>query len=1068
MQIFRLNYKTKISKLLFLTLTSVALFAQTATTGGISGRLTDAAGASMPNATIELENTATGQRYTATTTPAGDYRFTDLPVGRYRLITRAGQTAAPAQEVQVEIGQVLTVNLTAPSGNASTDALVSGQPASISTTPSNVMKSWNTRYVTYLPRPNFMSKDGYLAGAYNLSYYAEGLNSASLGVGRGPAVSGNLPIGNNFHIDGIDNNSKSNPGPLLYVSNEATQEFALFHNQPSPYFSHSTGGKFNSIIQTGANRWHGSFYNYLQNRELNAIDAATKRAGYDDNPRYDQNRLGASLGGAIVPSKFFVFGNFEYIPLGFQRVLGGAAFAPTGAGFTSLQGLSGINATNLGILRNALGGNVGDASTSVTVGGTQIPFGQVNALARGWQNQFAGTGAADWTITDKDQLRVRYVHNELENTNPFSTLDGFANRWRMKNFLASAAHYHTFGNAVTNELRVGYNRNTSSLQPNGQTVNGFALGNIQIGGDAGLSLGAPFGFNDSAQLSTWQVSDNVGFRWGRNELRIGYDGRRYNGYIGNSTAAFGNYGYSSLERFLRDQSPDVVNQRAFGTNNYDAGQWLHLVYLQDRFTVAQNLSFDLGVRWNYVTRPTQIRRQAGLSNLNAPGILEFGEPSFDNNLWSPYAGMAWNPYTNTVVRASFGMEYNTLYSGVQGAFGQFANVATGNLTGTSSNFLGTGGLQNPITGANPTLAQQRSLVNAYYGNQRMPYAMHWNVGVQQGAWNGFNIEVKYLGNRGLNLPIYSLLGGAALSATNSLPLYNTRPTQAQLNALPLTLNNLQQQNQLAGLGFTSPINTIDFAGKSWYHAGTVDIMQRFGGGFQMFGNYTYSHLRDNATGTPFDLNFAGNRDYDTSLYDRRHRANLTALFEVAPLFRDTTSWLRNIFADFNLSGTYVYESNQWAPVYGGTNAGLNGLGVGGAFYNPSGTAGVGSGVTPLSNAGGQTVAYLVNNPNAQFISGGAGTFGNVRRNAISLGDVHNLDVAAVKRFNYREFLSFELRGEAYNILNRSNFTANPVNTIGSPLIGAKFYTPNSLGFGDLRGSYGNNARILQVALRLAF
>src|SRR5213075_1783558 len=109
------------------------------------------------------------------------------------------------------------------------------------------------------------------------------------------------------------------------------------------------------------------------------------------------------------PSKVFFFGNFEYIPLGFDRPLGGITFAPTAAGFDLLAANSRISSTNLGILRNAVG-TVGPATQFTTINGINVPLGQVTSVNRSWQNQIVGTGGLDFTPWEKDQFHVRYIH----------------------------------------------------------------------------------------------------------------------------------------------------------------------------------------------------------------------------------------------------------------------------------------------------------------------------------------------------------------------------------------------------------------------------------------------------------------------------------------------------------------------------------------------------------------------------------------------------------------------------------------------------------------------------------
>ena len=109
----------------------------------------------------------------------------------------------------------------------------------------------------------------------NLSLLTPGVTSSGgLGAGTGPAISGQRPRNNNFTIDGIDNNSKSVTGPLLYVPNDAVSEFVLLQNVYSAQYGHSTGGQFNSLIVSGTNHFHGRAYEYFQNRNLNAVDIA--------------------------------------------------------------------------------------------------------------------------------------------------------------------------------------------------------------------------------------------------------------------------------------------------------------------------------------------------------------------------------------------------------------------------------------------------------------------------------------------------------------------------------------------------------------------------------------------------------------------------------------------------------------------------------------------------------------------------------------------------------------------------------------------------------------------------
>ena len=109
------------------------------------------------------------------------------------------------------------------------------------------------------------------SGVINLSLLNAGVGSSgAVGLGTGPSVGGQRPRNNNFTIEGIDNNSGSVTGPLVTLPNDAVAEFSVQQNQISPEFGHSSGGQFNQVVKSGGNELHGTAYEYLQNRNLNA------------------------------------------------------------------------------------------------------------------------------------------------------------------------------------------------------------------------------------------------------------------------------------------------------------------------------------------------------------------------------------------------------------------------------------------------------------------------------------------------------------------------------------------------------------------------------------------------------------------------------------------------------------------------------------------------------------------------------------------------------------------------------------------------------------------------------
>ena len=218
------------------------------------------------------------------------------------------------KNVDIQLSKTSTANITLQVGSVSTSVDVSDIGAVIDTTTSQLQSNFDSRQIVNLP---IIENANGLFGALNLSLLSAGVSSnGGVGQGTGPSVGGQRPMNNNFMIEGVDNNNKTVTGPLVYVPTEATAEFTLLQNQVGAEFGHSSGGQFNTVIKSGTNEMHGSLYEYFQNRNLNAVDALYANQGIRSNPRFDQNRLGASVGGALIKDKLFYFANGEYAPLG--------------------------------------------------------------------------------------------------------------------------------------------------------------------------------------------------------------------------------------------------------------------------------------------------------------------------------------------------------------------------------------------------------------------------------------------------------------------------------------------------------------------------------------------------------------------------------------------------------------------------------------------------------------------------------------------------------------------------------------------------------------------------------
>jgi len=266
----------------------------------------------------------------ATTDSTGLYRFINVPVGHYEITAEApGFTKQVLTNLNVELNRTLTANLRLVVGAVSTTVDVMEARPAIDTTTAQLASTYDSRAALQLNMASNVTAFNNL-GAINLSLLSAGVaSSGGVCYGTGPSVGGQRPTNNTFVIDGVDNNRRDVTGPIAVISNEATGEFTLIQNMMSPEFGHSSGGTFNVVPKTGTNEIHGSIYDYMQNRYLNALDASYKRHGISERQRLDQNRLGATIGGPIVKDKLFYFGNFEYIPYGQAGTPSSAVYAPT-------------------------------------------------------------------------------------------------------------------------------------------------------------------------------------------------------------------------------------------------------------------------------------------------------------------------------------------------------------------------------------------------------------------------------------------------------------------------------------------------------------------------------------------------------------------------------------------------------------------------------------------------------------------------------------------------------------------------------------------------------------------
>jgi hypothetical protein len=1111
------------------------------TTGNVRGIVQDPTGAVLAGVKVTITNKQTNVTATTQSSGQGEYRFNDLLPGEYNLTVEAqGFKTLSLNGVRVELNQTTDVPTQVQIGATSEVVEVAaGGTELVDTSTTTLSKGFNDRQAVELAQTNIGGAFG--GGVNNLALIAPNVSSSGgVGVGTGGSVGGQRPRNNNFVVDGVDNNDKSVTGPQIYVSPETVSEFSLLANQFSAEFGRSNGGQFVTVTKSGTNRFHGTGYSFFQNRYLNALDNLQKRAGVireriqgredDFMPRSDFARYGGNVGGPIFKDKLFFFTSFERIQTGDAASPGGLT-APTAAGLAAIRALPGISTTNLGIFTQfvpvapaADAGAIPFCATARDLTGAcpgdnlvQIPIGNVNFPAPNFTTNKNFVVNIDFAQSEKTQHRGRFNYNDFRAIDTGATLPAFYVMTPIDNRLFSYTLLHTFTEKLSNETRVAYRRSVQNFPvPDGLSFPGLDafpnIGLLDLGFDIGPNGVFPqFGFENN-----YQLVNNTTYFVGNHSLKFGADFRKVISPQSFVQRQRGDYQYNATDVFLRDLSPDNTSQRTVGSSPYSGNQKLFFPYIQDDWRIRPNLTLNLGLNYSYQEVPAGAKLQALNSLSSVPGLLDFRAPEEEKSNFAPKIGIAWSPNFSggllgrafgssgqSSIRAGFSLGYDYIFDNlyILALPPQANQTADTGATPFTPNFLANGGIpNNPITGiTDPAIA--RSVTSAFIPDQEVPYSITYTLSIQRQFLRDWSLEMRYLGTRGVNLLTQNRINiqARATQATGSLPTFMSAPTQAQIDAMTMTLSQLEALPvvvpQFAAGGFTNTAGVVGFLsnGNSTYHGFSTQLTRRFAGGLQASAAYTWSHLIDDTTAEVFSTVLSPRRvedfqnlrkDKADSALDRRHRFVLSGIYEL-PFFKQANRLTGALLGGFNIAGTLSFESGQRATVLSAIDSNLNGDSAADrSIENPNGVRGTASTVTPLlktctsfnddgscaQSASQRTVGYLANNPNAQYIQAGRGVVTTSARNTLSLPGINNFDFSVFKNFRLTEGTKLQFRTDFFNAFNHGQYIPGspnaviPINTTGVSDVNtigrASFNKPDEV--------FSSNPRVIQMALRLNF
>ncbi len=1125
----------RVLALALVVLASVSAFSQ-ATSGDLIGTVQDKSGAVVPNATVVATNEATNVKTTATTNASGEYRLANLLPGSYSLnVTAKGFGASTVKGVVVELNRTVTQRVTVDVGQVATTVEVNEGAPPIDTTTAQIQTTYDLKQSADLP----VAAAG--SGVLNLSLLQAGVGSSGgIGAGSGPSVGGQRPRNNNFTIEGVDVNDKGVTGPDVNIPNDATQNFTILQNQYSPEFGHSTGGQFNRTVIGGTNSWHGRAYEYFQNRNLNAIDVSNKRQGLKENPRYDNNRFGGQIGGPILRDKLFFFFNYEYNPIGQAATPSANVYAPTAAGYTTLAGIASVYQPNVNQLKTyaqaaapctgasdpgcPLVQRPGAAVCTEASRATNcIAVGNIPIVAPNFTNNKALVSSLDFNVSNRDQVRARYIYNQSASVDTGATLPAFFTNQITPAHLFTLSEFHTFSPTVTNELRVGYMHFGQTFAVGNQTWPGLDQFPNAFLEDLNLNLGPDPNAPQFAIQGLYQLTDNMTWIKGNHTFKFGIDTAEYISPQSFTQRSRGDYDYTDSSLFFTDQVPDDLAERSLGNNVYYGNNHWFYGFLNDNWKLRPNLTVNLGLRYEYQGIPLGWNKQALNKVANAPGLITFNAPVPPLLDFAPRIGFAWSPGSSATwsVRGGFGMGYDILYDNIgvltiPPQLGQTSDCPGGPGCGPNNAFLRNGGIK-PFSGV-PVLTASfcanvigvtvaddthcaRLLTAAHLpntgppsGDVKYPQSYQWNLGVQHQFLNSYTFESRYVGTAGVHLNVQNRLNKiASVDSTHFLPLFMSAPSASQIAALTTTLSGLRARytSTFGGVGFDPAfaaagfnlVNIVGFEpyGHSSYHGWANQLNRRFTNGLMFQVAYTWSHTIDNSTADFFSTVLSPRRPEDfrnlqkersNSALDRNQRFNISLIYDV-PWFKKSNWFAHNVIGNWQFSPVYTYETGEWANIQSGQDANLNGDAAGDrVVINPSGNKALGSDVTAVTNTAGATVGYVVRDPNAYWIRARQGMLTTSTRNTWQLPAINNVDLSIIKRFAVTERASVEFSTVALNVLNHAQYVGGVLNDIRSiGQTGAAATTllqPQGTNFLKPALTFPSNARSLVLGLKFIF
>ncbi len=360
-------------------------------TGELQGLVTDPSGAVVANAQVTLTNTATGDKRTTVTTPAGIYRFVALPVvGTYKLETSLkGFKGVKVADVIISVGTVTNRDIKLEVGTATEVITVEAGAQLLQTSEAALGDVINNRVWQSTPLETRSQNEfiNMLPGAVSGAIAVGALNN---GTDRGAAVNGTRSGTGNFLVEGFSNNDQGlggggslvgTGGANTTISPDAIQEYRVIEHNFSAEYGQAGGFVTDTVLKSGTNQFHGALFEYNRVQALAANSFFSNRAGVKDS--LVRNQFGGTIGGPIVKDKTFFYFTTEFHRRRQNTPLTGNTVTPDFLNFVNSGAFETFMENDPGGLCNnqaMLNAHFGGAVTAVPCPGALANSGHLGAI----------------------------------------------------------------------------------------------------------------------------------------------------------------------------------------------------------------------------------------------------------------------------------------------------------------------------------------------------------------------------------------------------------------------------------------------------------------------------------------------------------------------------------------------------------------------------------------------------------------------------------------------------------------------------------------------------------------